>query len=148
VVQYEEPSEEYVPEAQLAHVRPSPYLPASQLVHFVSLVVVQVEAIFWPALQTLHGVHPAAAAAEKDVPVTHSEHSVAPPGEKVPAAQLSMPARLPRGFLPAGADLQELAPSTSEYSPSPVHGVQASVTPRDAVPAMQITAAVLSALVL
>ena len=128
------------------HTRPSPYLPASQLAHSVSLVVVQVEETLWPALQTLQGVHPAAAAAEKDVPVLHSEHSVAPPVENVPAAQLSTPARLKRGFLPAGADLQELAPLTSENSPFPVHGVQASVAPGEAVPAMQIWAAVFAVL--
>jgi hypothetical protein len=44
--------------------------------------------------------------------------------------------------------LQELAPSTPEYSPSPVHGVQVSVAPGEAVPAGQISAAVLSELVL
>ena len=41
--------------------------------------------------------------------------------------------------------MQELAPSTSEYSPFPVQGVQASVAPGDAVPATQIWAAVFAA---
>jgi hypothetical protein len=47
----------------------------------VSLVVEQIEVTFWPALQNLHGVHPAAPAAEKEVPSTHVAHSEAPPVE-------------------------------------------------------------------
>jgi hypothetical protein len=106
---------------------------------------VQADVTFSPALHTLQGAHPAAPAEEKDAPLEQVEQNVAPPVEYVPAAQRSTPARLARGFLPAGADLHALAPSASENSPSPLQLVQESTPPADAVPAGQITAAVLSA---
>jgi hypothetical protein len=86
-LQYDERTPENSPTPQIVHVVPSPFLPAEQSEHIVSLVFVQLEETLWPAPQTLHGVHAAAAAAENDFPLTQSKHSLVAPREYLPATQ-------------------------------------------------------------
>jgi hypothetical protein len=110
------------------------HVPAS-----VSMKVVWQAHLCWDLLKSVYwgqGVHPAEPS--KLQPDLQTEQVLAPPTEKVPAAQFSTLSREEEGFFPADAVLQTLALSTSEYFPSLLHSVQAvDSPPMDAVPLRQ-----------
>jgi len=141
---------EYFPSplhSEHAEVPPFDAFPASQSPHVASLVVRQSSTMCLPALQLQHAVHPTAPSV-LNFPAPHTVHSVRPPMLNLPGTQSCTPVRSLVGFLPAGADKHAFEPGASEYFPSPLHAMQSSTPPEEAVPAMHLSLAVLSEFVL
>jgi hypothetical protein len=103
---------------------PMDAVPLRQSPHWVSVSVVQSAILYFPGAHVAQVEQPAAPSALLS-PAPQREHVSAPPTEKVPAAQFSMPDFNPfssiLGLEPAGAVLQTAEPCTSEYSPAPEH---------------------------
>ena len=100
-------------------------LPATQLPHCVSVLAVHSAIWYFPRPHAAQFLHPATPALLIS-PLSHPEHSSAPPVDYVPAGQVTTPRRSDVGFFPAGVALQVARPSSSAYCPLPSHEVHSS----------------------
>mmetsp|Transcript_6219 Transcript_6219/g.11294 ORF Transcript_6219/g.11294 Transcript_6219/m.11294 type:complete len:279 (+) Transcript_6219:1360-2196(+) len=107
--------------------------------HSVSVVEELAVLMNFPAPHMEAARQPTAPSDEEYFPSAQSVHNVVPPTEYRPAGQSVNPVRSLFGLLPAGAVLQEDSPTSSEYSPSPLHVSQLLKPPVEALPTVQVS---------